>query len=480
MLLKVGETCETIAEAGRAAVLIDVAHYFRAAKSAMGAARRSIFLLGWDFDPRTLLAPMTQIPRDDMVLGPFLNQLKAARPHLDIRILIWSMALPIAAGHEFFPHRSRLWLDRAIHFHLDRTSPYGSSRHEKILVIDDAVAFCGGSDFTRDRLDIRSHPDRTPWRRLPSGERYPPRHDAMICVDGPAARALGVQARERWLTATGERLSPPGQAEDSTPWPQDLAPDFSPVPVAIVRSMGAQAKRPALRHNETLYLDAIGAARHLIYLENQYFTAAPIREALAARLAERVGPQIILVCTAHSPSYFDRATMDSARDVFVARLKAADAHGRLRVYAPHTDKGRPIIMHSKLAVIDDRLLRIGSSNLNNRSAGYDTETDLAIETAQPDARIAGIRHTLIAHFFGWTGAAFAAEEARRGSPVAALDVIEAAGRRLLPYAPQPLGCVARFVAAWHLGDPSDVSNAWRPWRRGKDQAVMAMSTMSGR
>ena len=49
-------------------------------------------------------------------------------------------------------------------------------------------------------------------------------------------------------------------------------------------------------------------------------------------------------------------------------------------------------------IVDDTFVRIGSSNLNNRSLGFDSECDLAIEA--PDARvsagIARLRSTLLA------------------------------------------------------------------------------------
>jgi len=482
--LRIPQTCTLLAKASRAAVLIDCAQYFAAAKEAMQHARASILLLGWDFDPRTLLEPA--IPtQDDAVLALFLNRLQAERPQLDIRILIWKMSLAIAAQHRFFPHRSGFWLDDRIQFRLDGTAPYGASRHEKLLVVDDAVAFCGGSDFGRDRLDVRSHPAKTPWRRRPNGDRYPPRHDVMLCVDGEAARALGEHARERWHHKTGEIVPVPAPLDD-TPWPSTLAPHFKDISVGFVRTRPAEDDAPPIRQSEALYLAAIASAKRLIYLENQYFTAPNIREALTARLREPDGPQIVLICTYRSPSYFDRATMDSTRDVFVTRLRAADAHNRLRVYAPRTKKGRPIIVHSKLAIFDDRLLRIGSSNLNKRSAGYDTEADLAIEAEETDAatkaQIVHIRNTLIGHFIGWSGETFAAHRSRHDSLIAALDALGEEGARLKPYQPKPLGFVSRFVAAWHLGDPGDESEAWNLCRRQKDEAASpsAMSTIKGK
>ena len=45
-------------------------------------------------------------------------------------------------------------------------------------------------------------------------------------------------------------------------------------------------------------------------------------EALAARLKEEDGPEIVLVSTQHSPSWFDRMTMDRTRILFLKRLKS--------------------------------------------------------------------------------------------------------------------------------------------------------------
>ena len=76
--------------------------------------------------------------------------------------------------------------------------------------------------------------------------------------------------------------------------------------------------------------------------------------------------------------------MGVARQRLLAHLRRADVHDRFRIYTPVTAAGAPVYVHAKVLVIDDRLLRIGSSNLNNRSMGLDTECDLAIDAA-PDA-----------------------------------------------------------------------------------------------
>lgn len=92
--------------------------------------------------------------------------------------------------------------------------------------------------------------------------------------------------------------------------------------------------------------------------------------------------------------------MGSNRDRLLRRLAAADRHDRLRAYwlAATGEPALEINLHAKLMIVDDTLVRIGSSNLNNRSLGLDTECDLAIEASDPGTRtaLAGLRNTLLA------------------------------------------------------------------------------------
>ncbi len=346
--------------------------------------------------------------------------------------------------------------------------PFGACHHQKVLVIDDRLAFCGGGDFGVDRWDSAAHLDDDGRRIMPGGLEHAPRHDVVMMVDGDAARALGDLVRERWRTAQEGRILPPiaqEAAQAGDPWPPFVAPRFTGARVAIARTQPRWKDRAEVRETEALHLKAIAQARRTIYLENQYFTSLIVGEALAERLLEPDGPEVVIVSTLHSPSYFDRFTMDRTRWRLLERLKAADRHGRLRAYCPTTDHGHPIIVHSKVSMIDDRLLRVGSANLNHRSAGFDTECDLALETATPEAAAAllAFRAHLIGHFLGLGGAAVQAAIDREGSVGAAIDALTvSASSRLAPLPPVSMGPIQRIVSAYHLGDPVWPSDSWRP------------------
>lgn len=462
-----GETCWRRERAARAAFLIDTEAYFTAAFEAMIRAERSIHLLGWGFDPRTRLFPDGfDGPNDPDEVGHILIELARQRPDLDVRVLIWHSALPISASQEFFPHRARRWFrDTGVKFRLDDSVPFGACHHQKVLVIDDKVAFCGGGDISVDRWDTPAHLEEDQRRIMPRQECHDPRHEVMMVVDGPAAAALGELSRQRWRHATGEVIAPAAPTE-ADPWPNHIPPHLTDIEVAIARTFPAWRGEPAVEEIRHQTITAIRAAREIIYLENQYFTAPAVAEALAERLAEPDGPEVVLISTGRSPSWFDQLTMDRARTTMIWRLTAADVFGRFRAFYPVTSGGSKIIVHSKVMVIDDELARVGSANLNNRSGGFDTECDLTVLAQKPEDRlaIAAFRDRLVGHFMAVTGDAVSKARADHGGLCAAIDALNRDGR-LTPLKPRKMSALGEFIAAYHIGDPANVGDSWRLGRR---------------
>jgi len=194
-----------------------------------------------------------------------------------------------------------------------------------------------------------------------------------------------------------------------------------------------------------------------------------IGEALATRLAEPEGPEIVLVSTEHSPSYFDQMTMDRTRADLLRRLWAADLHGRFRAYFPRTSAGHTIIVHSKLAVIDETP---GADRLSQSSTTVrpdsDTECDAAIEARTPaeQAAIARFRARLLGHFAHADPADVEMLAAERGLSGAVDVLARRSAGRLVRMEPLPMGPMASLVAAYHLCRSDGPStDSWRPWRR---------------
>ncbi|HEY7640632.1 MAG TPA: VTT domain-containing protein [Steroidobacteraceae bacterium] len=467
-LLTVDRNCWRIEHASRAGFLIDADAYFRAFVEASHHARRSILIAGWDFHSRTRL--LCSDGRDcELELGRFLNDLVRRRRELQVHILVWDYPMIFGLDREWAPLYGLSWKPhRRICFRYDNTHPTGGSHHQKIVVIDDAIAFSGGIDLTSRRWDTCEHSPQNAHRVM-AGAPYPPFHDLMMAVEGPAARALGDLVRERWQRATHETLDPPwlkkslfrrvGPHPSGTAWPASLDNPVRDVAVGISRTQPPVNGSAAVREVEALYLDMIAAARRSIYIENQYFTADRVGDALAARLAEPDGPEVVVVLRELSHGWLEEVTMQTLRTRLLERLRAADLHGRFSVYYPFIDgltTGTCIDVHSKMIVVDDEIVRIGSANLANRSMGLDTECDLTIEAlGREDVRnaIRDLRAQLLGEHLGCEPARVRDAIERTGALRNAIDLLQGNERTLKVLPDLPPVSPAMLNVASSVADP---------------------------
>ncbi|HEX9142683.1 MAG TPA: VTT domain-containing protein, partial [Candidatus Binatia bacterium] len=425
-----GKNCWRIERANRAAFLIDGEAYFSALASAFKRARHFIFIKGWQLDSRFRLFPAdVACP----IFGDFLHDLVHRNRQLHIYVLLWDFAMIYSGDREIIPLYAHPWrTHRRIHFLLDGSHPLGASHHQKIVVVDDAVGFAGGFDIADRRWDTPSHIAEDPRRMDAYNRPYPPSHDVQLMVDGDAAAALGELVKERWHRATGRRFhTPSGPVGD--PWPIGFGPDLTDISVAISRTEPRCNDRPEVREVEQLYLDSIRAARRVIYVENQYLSSKSIGEALAARLEEENGPEVVMVLPQETSEWLEQMTMAVLRSRLLQRLRTADRFKRLHVYYPVVPGANvQIRVHAKVFIVDDQLARIGSSNLNNRSMGLDTECDLSIEAhnISTEQSIINLRHRLAAEHLGVTPEKVAEQYAAERSLARAIENLRGGSRTL--------------------------------------------------
>jgi len=440
-LLRAGDTIWKRARAERAAVLFDAAQYFGVLRDAMRRARRPIFIVGWDIDSRTRLTGPSGEASDDApeTLGAFLAHLVTARSDLDIYVLPWDYSLLFMRERELLPMVALGWkTPPRVHVCVDDTAPTGASHHQKLVVIDDSIAFCGGLDLTLRRWDTDDHAIYNAARVDPTGAGYGPYHDYQVMVDGDAARALGEVARQRWTDASRTRPKPASTAV--CPWPDAVVPDFEAAEIGIARTAPERLAAPAVDEVEKLYYRSIAAARKTLYIENQYLNCDALAESLVARAEANPDLESILITNQDAGGWLEERTMGMGRRRFMAILAKSRAADRIRVLrsmAHDGDRSAEIHIHAKVTIVDDRLLRVGSSNINQRSMGLDTECDLAIEAAN-DAereRILGIRNRMIAHHLGIGADAFEALIESHGSVIAAIDAHDGESHTLEPIDP---------------------------------------------
>jgi phospholipase D1/2 len=436
-LLVPSRNCWRLERAARLSFLIDGDAYYRALRDVFARARHSIFIVAWDIDSRTVLVPDGASDGLPEKLGDFLDALVRRQKSLRIYALGWDFAMLYAFEREWLPVYKLDWrTHRRFSFRLDANHPVYASHHQKVIVVDDAVAFVGGLDITQRRWDTSEHRADEPRRRDPGGALYGPFHDVQAVVDGNAARALGELVRERWLRSGAHKPRAP-LATVPDLWPRGVEVDLDDVDVAITRTEPPLEDRRAVHEIRELHLDAIARARRFIFMESQYFTSGLIADALAARLRKADAPEIVLLTHRDQCGWLEESTMGVLRARAQRRVADADAHGRFRAYFPEPAgaKDACINIHSKVMVVDDEFLTVGSANLNNRSMGLDTECNIAVEAHGEPAKaeaIAGLRNRLLAEHLGVDPAKFARNLDETGSLIATIEALRGNPRTLTP------------------------------------------------
>ena len=218
-------------------------------------------------------------------------------------------------------------------------------------------------------------------------------------------------------------------------------PDFHDVRVAIVRTQPSDSElHRDVREVEQFTLRAMESARQLIFAENQYLTSAAVGDLLSRRLEEPGCPEIVIVLPKMECGWLEQSSMGVLRERMLRKLEQADRHGRLHVVYPQVPGlGEQVVnVHSKLLIVDDRLLKVGSSNLSNRSLGLDTECDLVIEAEEGPVGqrvrdgIAHLRRRLLAEHLGLTPEEVAHGEHASGSLARFIVSRRETPRALLP------------------------------------------------
>jgi phosphatidylserine/phosphatidylglycerophosphate/cardiolipin synthase-like enzyme/uncharacterized membrane protein YdjX (TVP38/TMEM64 family) len=320
-------------------------------------------------------------------------------------VLLWDYSLLYALDREPLPSLNLKWrTPPQVKVELDSCLPLGACHHQKLVVIDGRLAFCGGLDLTIRRWDTAEHRPDHPVRVDPDGKPYAPFHDVQMLVDGEAARRLAEVSARRWQEATGEELPPVNAEVEAARWPAHVVPDCEAVEVGIARTLPATEERPGVPEVLELYLAGIRNAQRYIYIENQYLTSDAIADALHRRLREVPDLELLVVTPRAPEGWLEKRTMGAGQQRVMRKLTHGDFTERVRFLYPWAGSGTDcaVLVHAKLMIVDDAWLRVGSANLNNRSMGVDTECDLIVRAATDEHRqgIRAVLHRLLGEHLG--------------------------------------------------------------------------------
>lgn len=393
-----------------AAVLVDADDYYTMFHACAERAERSILLAGWQFDSEVaLLLGAAAEGRGEVRLLRFLNELCARNPELRVYMLAWDFSVVFSMEREWLQRVAFDWrTHRNLRFEFDACAIAEGSHHQKFAVVDESIAFVGGTDLCDHRWDRREHREPDDLRRDLDGHLYPPYHEVHAYFTGPAVRPLTAFFRRRWACAAGEDL--------------EISPPPAPLAVPLRRGLPLASREVAIARTEAagelgpceeiraLLVAAIGAAERTIYAETQYLSARAVADALVARMRDATRPRldVVFVIPQATEAFKETVAVGVSQARLIERLRrvARETGHNLGFYvtvAGTADGGEvATYIHSKLMVVDDRFLTLGSANLANRSMGVDTELNLAFEAEDEEsaARIRAVRVSLLGEHLG--------------------------------------------------------------------------------
>jgi cardiolipin synthase len=365
--------------------LVDGIPAYRRIAEAVMAARHSVWLTV------TFFAPDFRMPDGSGALFDVLDH--AVERGLDVRVIFWRPNQEsIGYGRTFSgsPEQRGMLAARRARFRIrwDRAhGPY--CQHQKSWLIDAGqsceTAFVGGMNLTARAIGSPGH--------ICDGER----HDVYVEISGPSATDVHHNFVQRWNEASersagdgtwghdgndglifptrpsvpcGEsivqiqRMVHPGRYGDAHPSPQSQAYDIA----GGERSVLAQ------------YLQAIGAARRSIYIENQAIPIPEVAAALEAALKRDV--DVVTLVPADPEAHVRLARQDPRRKPVFDGLAALGQYENFALVGiaglDARDRRSNIYVHSKIMLVDDSWATIGSCNLHALSLSGHTEMNASI------------------------------------------------------------------------------------------------------
>ena len=332
-------------------VFVDGSEALPRIAEAISEARERVWLAGWHFTPEFHVGET-----------PLRELLAEAAERVDVKVLAWAGA-PLPLFHpdrkEVREMRDGLVAGTRIECALDSRERPMHCHHEKLVIVDGRIAFVGGIDLTTlggDRLDTPAHPARgsVGW------------HDAAARLEGPAVADVADHFALRWGEVTREKL-------EGAP-----ADEAGGVEVQVVRtvpnSVYDRLPRGDFRIIES-YLRAVRSAERLVYLESQFLWSYEFVSVLEEKLRNPPSQDFRLVVVL--PAHPNNGQEDTRGQLGV--LAEADGGDdrflACTLWQPGAD-ARPVYVHAKIGIVDDRWLTLGSANLNEHSFFNDTEVNV--------------------------------------------------------------------------------------------------------
>jgi len=326
--------------------------------------------------------------------------IEKARGGAVVKIIVWQPRLPLrilpGADERGLDGRAeevevlnklakKYGIDQNLVVKIDNTSPtLSSAHHEKIIVIDNKIGFCGGFDLSRGKWDTSKHDYNDPRRDQYSE----PWHDLHAKVQGPIVWDLAYHFNQRWAY---HEVKDEKKIRAMNLKPAKFMSEKGDTKIVALRTWEGNDKDGGIL---AWYANTIRKAKAIIYIENQFpFQNEFITRILCKRLKEQKGLRVIIVgpMEPNLPGLIGSIlSKTSVNDVnkHLKRIRdAGDSGKRVGTYSllsqdKKTKKLRQIYVHSKLLIVDDKWITIGSANTDKNGFKDSTEVNIGITSGQ--------------------------------------------------------------------------------------------------
>lgn len=393
---------------GRITPLVDGKDAFREMYDKISKAQKYIYLTIWWIHPKTRLKPARGSAKRLTALLKG-RAAKGVRVRVLLNYLDCIESIPLPTGRRIkkigYCYRPRNEQLRNIFERLHKNvsarvvaHPHemsvgelkfvNGSFHEKLMIIDGQYAFCGGINFVPSyTFADQSH--KRGWI-----------HDVHSLIEGPVVKHLEQYFVSSWKERRDYRIQ---KASQGVPELGDPTAQYDPectehaVQVVATKATKSESESDRKTYEKTYktvdqgilraYMSAVSAAEKYIYIEQQFFRDKALTDALINRLKEQPELQLIIVLPQR---------MEEKRDAFfshgeyvqrkrieqlttVSREVTQDVVERTGVFSLRLGPGGgAIYVHSKVMIVDDKWLTIGSANATPRAFRLDSEINIVV------------------------------------------------------------------------------------------------------
>jgi phosphatidylserine/phosphatidylglycerophosphate/cardiolipin synthase-like enzyme len=279
-----------------------------------------------------------------------------------------------------------------------------ASYHQKFFAIDGRVAFVGGLNLQSLYWDTNEHRVFEP-RRMSFGSStedrmavaaheaqsdQSPLKDYMTRIEGPVVQDVEEMFHQRWAT---QLESGAVYAENSSDFEviRDQVPYSDGVQAQLTATLPEPYREQAIAET---WWNAISNAEEYIFVEDQYFRMPMLLDLIIERMTAVPTLELIVITNpiidlpligepdpgcewtyqmseAISTQFPDRYHLFQLRSFDIQEVA-------LSVTDETESRFQDIYIHSKMFIVDDVFMSIGSANKNNRGIVYEGELNLAI------------------------------------------------------------------------------------------------------